>query len=163
MIYVGFTFKHYREGKLLKTYKRRNLVTHEGLENSLTGIFNDQTYQSSNWWFGLIGSGTITVNSTAASPGFTEYVNPGFTERKAATLNQFASNQDYTQVFSSGSIGIFEEATINGCFVINGGTGSPHAQPTLLAGFNFADPIDLIALDVVIISYTLEIAGLIVP
>jgi len=159
MIHNGiFTFKHYRQGKLIDIQQAKNGVTNLGAHLILDGIFNGGSIPA-NWYLGLIGNTGYTflsnIDTMASHSGWIEYTSYAG-NRKSYTTIAAASRR----VTNSVSKGVFVFSTlgvIRGAFlttdVTKGGTAGTLLSTSLLGGNGNAGALSLVVSDEIELEY----------
>lgn len=162
-----FIFEHYRDGKLIGTYTAKNQVTKEGAEQNLHRLcrvnsLNGQPVFVPSWaYFGLIASGSVTLTSTLAVPGFTEVATPPFRETTqqvdavAVVSGRVLGKRESETTF--GKFFFSADRTVVGAFMTNVSSGS---AGFLFGGASLPAPINFSAGDTLVVTYevTLEVS-----
>ncbi len=154
-----FTTEHIRKGKLLSISADKNTVVDEGLMDILSIVFNAGTPIPS-WYVAIFGgnytplstdTGAVIATNSTESGAYTE------TGRQAWLPAAPAANQ-ITNSASVATFTINATTTIYGAFLISTATFGD-TLGSLMAASKFAAPRPVVALDQLLITYTISAAN----
>jgi len=149
-----FNVEHWRDGKLLGTYKFPNGVTNEGKDHALGATFNLVT-QINPWYIGIVDNSGFTAFAAAdtmsSHAGWNE-----FTTYSEATRVDWGEDAASGQAISNSTPATFNitgSGTLQGVFVTSVNTKSG-TTGTLWATASFASTIPVVNTDQLKITYT---------
>jgi len=122
-IFSVWEWEHWRGGKLIDTWKEKNLCTDEGLNHVIDVAFSAAT-QITAWYIALFEDDhTPAAGDTYAVPGFTE--STAYTEtNRPAWQEAGPSAKVITNSANKATFTINATKTIYGAALVGGGTGA---------------------------------------
>lgn len=156
-----FSFRHFRDGKLLREWDGPNTATTVGVDELLDVLFNSGS-QPANWTIGLIdgasGATVATSDTMASHPGWTENVNYSQSPRPSWVSDGPASSYIVTNSFSPAQFSITEDTTVIwGAFLVNTQEAPGDTTGTMFAATHFGTDASLNNGDTLEVTYTLTL------
>jgi len=151
-----FEFKQYRDGKLIDSWKSKNIVPNVALNDNLDVWLSGGT-QDTTWFVGLKSTGTPAAGDTSASHGTWTEVTDYDEAARPAWVDGGVSGQS---VSNSGSPAVFTINTtvsVFGAFLI-GITTKGGTTGILAAVANFSSSKSLSDNDTLTVTYTITAA-----
>ena len=148
-----FTYEHIRDGKVIDTWKEKNIVVNTGLNYILDAALSGGTVNTTHY-VGLFSNNytpiasTLVTNLTEVNAKYNELTRPTWTE--AGASSQSISNSASPAAFTFNA-----SETIYGAFLISNNTKGG-TTGTLIAASKFASARSVIAADVINVTYTLS-------
>lgn len=151
-----FTYEHIRDGKVIDTWKEKNIVVNQGLnyilEAALSGGTVNTTHYvglfSNNYTPNNAGVGTLVTDLTEVNAKYNETTRPTWSE--AGASSQTISNSASPAAFTFNA-----SETIYGAFLISNNTKGG-TTGTLIAASKFASSRAVVLNDVLNVTYTLS-------
>ena len=148
-----FTYEHIRDGKVIDTWKEKNIVVNQGLNYILDAALSGGTVNTTHY-VGLFSNNytpiasTLVTNLTEVNAKYDELTRPTWTEAGA-------SSQSISNSASPASFTFNASETVYGAFLISNNTKGG-TTGTLIAASKFASARSVIAADVINVTYTLS-------
>lgn len=148
-----FTYEHIRDGKVIDTWKEKNIVVNQGLNYILDAALSGGTVNTTHY-VGLFSNNytpiasTLITNLTEVNAKYDELTRPTWTE--AGASSQSISNSASPAAFTFNA-----SETVYGAFLISNNTKGG-TTGTLIAASKFASARSVIAADVLNVTYTLS-------
>jgi len=155
-------WEHFREGKLIDTWKEPNIVTNEGLDALLDIMFHADT-QLTTWYVLIFETDTTpAAGTTYATPVWTESAAYGEGTRPAY-VEAAASSQSMTNSANKAVFTMNATKTIYGAALVGGGTDADTKSDaagggTLYCASKFAASKSVVNTDVLNVTITLTAA-----
>lgn len=159
-VFLGGVFTHdvLRDGALLGEQSDHNIVVNEGLDHILSAVFNAGT-QITSWYVGLYeGNYTPIATDTAANIASNATETTAYDETTRPAWTESApSSQQITNSASKATFTMNATKTIYGAFLVSSNTKSGTAG-TLMSASKFAASRDVVAVDQLLMTYTISAA-----
>ncbi len=151
-----FTYEHIRDGKVIDTWKEKNIVVNTGLNYILDAALSGGTVNtahyvglfSNNYTPNNAGVGTLITDLTEVNAKYNETTRPIWSE--AGASSQTISNSASPAAFTFNA-----SETIYGAFLISNNTKGG-TTGTLIAASKFASSRAMLSSDVLNVTYTLS-------
>lgn len=148
-----FTYEHIRDGKVIDTWKEKNIVVNTGLNYILDAALSGGTVNTAHY-VGLFSNnytpiaGTLITDLTEVNAKYNETTRPSWTEAGA-------SSQSITNSASPSAFTFNASETIYGAFLISNNTKGG-TTGTLIAASKFASSRAMLSTDILNVTYTLS-------
>jgi hypothetical protein len=148
-----FTYELVRDGKVIDTWKEKNIVVNQGLNYILDAALSGGTVNTVHY-IGLFSNnytpiaGTLIANLTEVNAKYNETTRPTWTEAGAAS-------QTISNGVSPASFTFNASETIHGAFLISNNTKGG-TTGTLIAASKFAASRNVVTSDVLNVTYTIS-------
>lgn len=148
-----FTYEHVRDGKVIDTWKEKNIVVNQGLNYILDAALSGGTVNTSHY-IGLFSNNytpiasTLVTNLTEVNAKYNETTRPTWIE--AGSTSQTITNSASPTAFTFNA-----SETVYGAFLISNNTKGG-TTGTLIAASKFAASRSMLDTDVLNVTYTLS-------
>ena len=148
-----FTYELIRDGKVIDTWKEKNIVVNQGLNYILDAALSGGTVNTTHY-VGLFSNNYTPIAATLVT-NLTE-VNAKYNETARPTWSELgASSQTITNSVSPAAFTFNASETIYGAFLISNNTKGG-TTGTLIAASKFSASRSVVAADVLNVSYTIS-------